>query len=76
MRASLSFEALQLARPTRSAPTHDVRWDFDSWDLTGQPCVETGETSAESAEQAEDLAVLYRADLFKRNVRVVPRVRS
>jgi len=71
MRAERAVPAYE--EQTRSVITHDVFYDYDSWDLLGHPCVEVGSFQAYSAEQAEALESLCKRDSFKRNVRVVPR---
>lgn len=73
---SMPIEALELVRANRSAPTHDVFWDADSYDRYGRPAVVPQSLQAYSAEHAAELAGYCRADAFRRNVRVVARVRS
>jgi hypothetical protein len=65
-------EALDLTGP-RSAPTHDVLYDFDSYDANGQPVVEKASYQAYGEKQAKELADCCRKHPFKRNVRIVPR---
>jgi hypothetical protein len=56
--------------------THDVEWDYDSFDLAGAPCVETDSFQAYGIEHARELERLCKADVFKRNVRIVARLAS
>ena len=69
--ATFPLEALDLVSD-RMAPTHDVMWEYDSYDTNG-PCVATNSLQAYGLEMAEELAKYCRADAFKMNVRIVPR---